>query len=113
MDLKSTEICIKVFKELFEEEFSEALNLMEVSAPLFLLEGTGLNDNLNGVERFIAFEVLDIEHSNIQMVQSLAKWKRKALHIYNFMIGEGLCTNMKAIRRDEVLDNLHSIYVDQ
>ncbi|MEK3800558.1 aspartate--ammonia ligase [Peribacillus sp. FSL H8-0477] len=113
LDVKHTEICIKVIKELFEEEFSEALNLMEVSAPLLLLEGTGLNDNLNGVERFITFDALDIEPSHIQLVQSLAKWKRMALHTYNFMIGEGLYTNMKAIRRDEVLDNLHSIYVDQ
>ncbi len=84
-----------------------------VTAPLLVSEGRGINDNLNGIERIVAFDALDMKNSQIEIVQSLAKWKRIALARYGFVIGEGLYTNMNAIRRDEILDNLHSIYVDQ
>jgi aspartate--ammonia ligase len=113
LDLMYTEVAIKEVKDYFENTFAEALNLIKVSAPLLLSAGTGINDNLNGVERIVTFDALDIKNTQIEMVQSLAKWKRIALARYGFVLGEGLYTNMNAIRRDEVLDNLHSMYVDQ
>lgn len=113
LGLRETEVAIKSIKDFFEENLSKELNLTRVSAPLFLIPESGLNDNLNGVERPVAFDALDIENSTIEIVQSLAKWKRMALYRYGFMPGEGLYTDMNAIRRDEVLDNLHSMYVDQ
>jgi len=113
MDLKKTEIAIKQLKDFFERELAYKLNLIRVSAPLFVKESSGLNDNLNGVERPVAFDALDIKKEEIQIVHSLAKWKRMALHRYGFKPGEGLYTDMNAIRRDEELDNIHSMYVDQ
>lgn len=113
LSLKETEIAIKKVKDFFEENLSQALNLTRVSAPLFLEADSGVNDNLNGVERPVTFDMKAIDNSNIEIVHSLAKWKRLALHRYEFIEGEGLYTDMNAIRRDEDLDNFHSIYVDQ
>ena len=104
---------IEFIKSNFQVNLSNALNLRRVSAPLFVEENSGLNDNLNGVERPVSFDIPDVGH-NAQVVQSLAKWKRLALKRYEFNVGKGLFTDMNAIRRDEdVLDNLHSVYVDQ
>lgn len=113
LDLRRTEIAIKKLKDYFERELAYKLNLTRVSAPLFVKAATGLNDNLNGTERPVAFDALDIKDEEIQIVHSLAKWKRMALYRYGFSAGEGLYTDMNAIRRDEELDNLHSMYVDQ
>ncbi|WP_052221243.1 aspartate--ammonia ligase [Clostridium homopropionicum] len=113
LDLRRTEIAIKKLKDYFERELAYKLNLTRVSAPLFVKRSTGLNDNLNGVERPVAFDALDVRGDEIQVVHSLAKWKRMALYRYGFNPGEGLYTDMNAIRRDETLDNLHSMYVDQ
>ena len=113
LSLKETEIAIKRVKDFFEENLSKTLNLTRVSAPLFLDATSGVNDNLNGIERPVSFDMIAIDGSNLEIVQSLAKWKRLALHRYKFNIGEGIYTDMNAIRRDENLDNLHSIYVDQ
>jgi aspartate--ammonia ligase len=113
LDLKQTEIAIKTIKDQFENSLSKSLNLIRVSAPLFVKGGTGINDNLNGIERIVSFDALDIRNESIEVVQSLAKWKRMALARYGFSVGEGLYTDMNAIRRDEILDNIHSIYVDQ
>jgi aspartate--ammonia ligase len=113
LDLMQTEVAIKKIKDFFENNLSEALNLLRVSAPLVLKVGNGLNDNLNGIERTVSFEALDLKDAQIEIVQSLAKWKRTALSRYGFSCGEGIYTDMNAIRRDEVLDNLHSMYVDQ
>ncbi len=112
MTPKETQKAIKLIKVFFEQELSSRLNLTRVSAPLFVEQGTGLNDDLSGVERPVSF---DLKHNNqvVEIVQSLAKWKRKALKDYDFTLGEGLYTNMNAIRRDETLDKIHSIYVDQ
>ena len=107
-----TEVAIKFIKDVFERELARNLNLTRVSAPLFVFPESGLNDNLNGVERPVAFDVLDIGR-DVEVVHSLAKWKRMALAKYGFADGEGLYTDMNAIRRDETLDALHSIYVDQ
>ena len=103
---------IEFIKSNFQVNLSNALNLRRVSAPLFVDENSGLNDNLNGVERPVSFDIPDIG-TNAQVVQSLAKWKRLALKRYEFNVGKGLFTDMNAIRRDEEVDNLHSIYVDQ
>jgi aspartate--ammonia ligase len=113
LDLLQTEIAIKQTKDFFENSLAHALNLTRVSAPILLKSGKGLNDDLNGVERMVSFEAIDIKNANIEIVQSLAKWKRMALARYGFSLGAGLYTDMNAIRRDEVLDHLHSIYVDQ
>ncbi len=113
LDIRETEIAIKLLKDHFERELAEELNLTRVSAPLFVKPETGLNDNLNGVERPVAFDVKSIGGDTVEIVHSLAKWKRMALKRYGFGYGEGLYTDMNAIRRDEDLDNLHSIYVDQ
>jgi aspartate--ammonia ligase len=112
LNLIETEIAIKAIKDFFQKELSRELNLSRVSAPLFVLEETGLNDNLNGVERPVKFDVSHIK-KDVEIVHSLAKWKRMALHRYKFGMGEGLYTDMNAIRRDEILDHLHSVYVDQ
>ena len=103
---------IEFIKSNFQVNLSNALNLRRVSAPLFVEENSGLNDNLNGVERPVSFDIPDV-HTNAQVVQSLAKWKRLALKRYQFNVGKGLFTDMNAIRRDEEVDNLHSVYVDQ
>ena len=103
---------IEFIKSNFQVNLSNALNLRRVSAPLFVDENSGLNDNLNGVERPVSFDIPDVG-TNAQVVQSLAKWKRLALKRYEFNVGKGLFTDMNAIRRDEALDNLHSVYVDQ
>ncbi len=112
LSLIETEKAIKFIKDGFQKKLANALNLTRVSAPLFVFQNTGLNDDLNGVERKVEFSAKDL-NGNIQVVQSLAKWKRNALHNYGFSVGEGIYTDMNAIRRDEDLDNLHSIYVDQ
>ena len=103
---------IEFIKSNFQTNLSNALNLRRVSAPLFVEENSGLNDNLNGVERPVGFDIPDVGE-NGQVVHSLAKWKRLALKRYEFNVGKGLVTDMNAIRRDEELDNLHSVYVDQ
>jgi aspartate--ammonia ligase len=113
LSVRQTEEAIKKIKDYFEIELAKALNLSRVSAPLFIRPVTGMNDNLNGVERPVAFDVKGIGGETVEVVHSLAKWKRMALGKYNFQVGEGLYTDMNAIRRDEDLDNLHSIYVDQ
>lgn len=113
MSIKDTEVAIKFVKDRFESILAEELNLTRVSAPLFVKPETGLNDNLNGVERPVSFDVADNDGQSVEIVQSLAKWKRQALKRYGFKHGEGLYADMNAIRRDEVMDNLHSIYVDQ
>ena len=110
--LIETEIHIKKIKDFFEKSLAENLNLTRVSAPLFVEPNTGINDNLNGVERPVSFDLLEAK-KDVQIVHSLAKWKRYSLFRYGFKHGDGLYTDMNAIRRDEVLDNLHSIYVDQ
>ena len=109
LDAYDTQRAIAYIKSTFQEEFSSALNLKRVSAPLFVTEESGLNDNLNGFERPVAFDVPAVGTS-VQVVHSLAKWKRMALKRYGFSIGNGLYTDMNAIRRDEELDNIHSIY---
>lgn len=111
--IRETEIAIKEVKDYFERALADALNLTRVSAPLFVKPETGLNDNLNGVERPVKFGIKELEDKEVEIVHSLAKWKRKALREYGFNPGEGLYTDMTAIRRDEDTDNVHSIYVDQ
>lgn len=113
LDIKETEVAIKKLKDFFENKLAEKLNLIRVSAPLFVKPETGLNDNLNGVERPVDFTIKDINEERVEIVHSLAKWKRMALYRYGIHSGEGLYTDMNAIRRDEDMDNLHSIYVDQ
>lgn len=108
-----SQIAIKKIKDFFQKELAFQLNLTRVSAPLFVEPKTGLNDNLNGVERTVAFTIKDKDNAEAEIVQSLAKWKRMALGKYGFEPGTGLYTDMNAIRRDEDMDNLHSIYVDQ
>ena len=112
LDEYDTQRAIAYIKQTFQDEFAGALNLKRVSAPLFVTEESGLNDNLNGVERPVAFDVPAVGEA-VQVVHSLAKWKRLALKRYHFSVGNGLYTDMNAIRRDESLDNIHSIYVDQ
>ena len=112
LDAYDTQRAIAFIKETFQEEFSKALNLKRVSAPLFVTENSGLNDNLNGYERPVSFDIPAVG-KDAQVVHSLAKWKRLALKRYHFTVGNGLYTDMNAIRRDEELDNVHSIYVDQ
>ncbi len=111
--IKDTEIAIKEVKDYFERALSDALHLKRVSAPLFVTPESGLNDNLNGVERPVAFGIKEQNDRTVEIVHSLAKWKRMALGKYGFEKGEGLYTDMSAIRRDEETDNIHSIYVDQ
>ena len=114
LDVYDTQRCIEFIKERFQHNLASALNLKRVSAPLFVRADTGLNDDLNGVERPVSFDVPATGEGEYQIVHSLAKWKRWALRAYDFHVGNGLYTDMNAIRRDEpVLDNLHSVYVDQ
>ncbi len=112
LSLYSTQKAIGALKRIFEDNLAQALNLTRVSAPLIVEPHTGLNDDLNGIERPVEFDIKATE-TNAQIVHSLAKWKRMALHKYGFPVGEGLYTDMNAIRRDEDMDALHSIYVDQ
>ncbi|WMJ23212.1 aspartate--ammonia ligase [Paludicola sp. MB14-C6] len=112
LSVYDTQKAIGTVKRTFEDNLSNALNLIRVSAPLFVEPQTGLNDDLNGVERAVEFDIMETK-TNAQIVHSLAKWKRMALYQYGFPVGEGLYTDMNAVRRDEEMDNLHSIYVDQ
>ncbi len=113
LNLHDTQVAIKTVKDFFQKTLTERLNLLRVSAPLFVTPESGLNDNLNGVERPVSFDVKDMDGTTAEIVHSLAKWKRFALKQYGFSHGEGLYTDMNAIRRDEEVDNIHSIYVDQ
>lgn len=113
LGLLETEVAIKKLKDYFEQALAYELYLTRVSAPLFVKPSTGLNDNLNGVERPVQFDIADDGGENVEVIHSLAKWKRMALGRYGFGVNEGLYTDMNAIRRDEEMDNLHSIYVDQ
>ena len=113
LSLHDTQIAIKTVKDFFQGLLAERLNLLRVTAPLFVAPESGLNDNLNGVERPVSFGIKEQDEKNAEIVHSLAKWKRYALHRYGFKSGEGLYTDMNAIRRDEVTDNIHSIFVDQ
>ena len=108
-----TQRAIKKIKDYFQQELAYGLNLRRVSAPLFVAPETGLNDNLNGVESRVSFTILDMDEKTVEIVQSLAKWKRMALGKYGIKPGHGIYTDMNAIRRDEELDNIHSLYVDQ
>jgi aspartate--ammonia ligase len=113
LGVKDTEVAIKQIKDHFERQLAKQLNLTRVSAPLFVTPQSGLNDNLNGVERPVSFDIKEQNGQVAEVVHSLAKWKRYALKRYGFAYGEGLYTDMSAIRRDEETDNLHSLYVDQ
>jgi aspartate--ammonia ligase len=113
LDIKETEKAIRMIKEFFQTNLSFELNLTRVTAPLYVLAGEGINDDLNGVEKPVSFKVKDLNNSQTEIVQSLAKWKRMKLADYEFKYGEGLYTDMNAIRPDESLDNMHSLYVDQ
>ncbi|MCI8609231.1 MAG: aspartate--ammonia ligase [Firmicutes bacterium] len=113
LDLMESQRAIKKIKDYFQAELAYGLNLRRVSAPLFVAPETGLNDNLNGVERRVSFTLMDMAEKEVEVVQSLAKWKRMALGKYGIEPGHGIYTDMNALRRDEELDNLHSIYVDQ
>ena len=113
IDLMESQRAIKKIKDFFKQELAYGLQLRRVSAPLFVDPKTGLNDNLNGTERRVSFTLKDIDELEVEVVQSLAKWKRMALGKYGIEPGHGIYTDMNAIRRDEDLDNLHSVYVDQ
>ena len=113
LSIRETEVAIKEVKDYFERSLAKELKLTRVSAPLFVKPASGLNDNLNGTERPVRFGIKEQNDDEVEIVHSLAKWKRKALGDYGFKKGEGLYTDMTAIRRDEDTDNLHSIYVDQ
>ena len=113
LNLYDTQIAIKTVKDFFQNLLATRLNLYRVSAPLFVDEASGLNDNLNGIERPVNFDIKDQAGKTAEIVHSLAKWKRYALHKYGFSYDEGIYTDMNAIRRDEDTDNIHSLYVDQ
>jgi aspartate--ammonia ligase len=113
LDLKRTEKAIKLVKDTLQENLSSELKLRRVTAPLFVLKGTGINDDLNGIERKVTFPIKDLDGREAEVVNSLAKWKRMALADYGIEHGYGIYTDMNAIRPDEELDNLHSLYVDQ
>jgi aspartate--ammonia ligase len=113
LNIRDTEKAIKSIKLSFQNKLGEALNLQRVSAPIIVSARSGINDYLNGVEQPVSFQIRDMNGERGEVVQSLAKWKRKALADYDFRPGEGLYTDMNALRPDETLDNLHSIYVDQ
>ena len=113
LNLKQTEKAIKLVKDTFQENLSSELQLRRVTAPLFVIKGTGVNDDLNGVENKVSFEIKDMNSAVAEVVNSLAKWKRIALADYDIKHGFGIYTDMNAIRPDEELDNLHSLYVDQ
>ncbi len=112
LDIYETQLAIGMLRQYFQQKLCKKLNLKRVTAPLFVQPDTGLNDDLNGIERAVSFDV-KATGETVQVVHSLAKWKRMALHEYKFSVGTGLYTDMNAIRRDEDLDNFHSIYVDQ
>lgn len=113
LDTKQTEQAIKQIKDFFQENLSTELRLSRVTAPLFVLQGLGINDDLNGVERPVTFPIKDLGDAKAEVVHSLAKWKRLTLAEYHIEPGYGIYTDMNAIRADEELDNLHSLYVDQ
>ncbi len=113
LNVRETQDAIKLIRDKFQKELGLQLNLERISAPLFVEKKSGLNDDLNGIERPVSFTMTDFQDETIEVVHSLAKWKRMALKKYGFLPHEGLYTNMNAIRRDEILDNLHSAYVDQ
>lgn len=113
LDLRQTQEAIKYIRDTFQKEIGRALHLSRISAPLFVQKSSGLNDNLNGFESPVSFTINEIPGEQIEVVHSLAKWKRMALKKYGFKMHEGLYTNMNAIRKDEEVDNLHSYYVDQ
>lgn len=113
LDLKETELAIKLVKDTFQNSLSAELRLRRVTAPIVVLKGTGINDDLNGTERKVTFPIKDMNEHPAEVVNSLAKWKRMALADYDINVGYGLYTDMNAIRPDEELDNLHSLYVDQ
>ena len=113
LSLHDTQVGIKTVKDFFQNLLAEKLNLLRVTAPLFVEPESGLNDNLNGVERPVSFGIKEQNDKEAEIVHSLAKWKRFALGKYGFSVGEGLYTDMNAIRRDEDTDNIHSIFVDQ
>ena len=114
LSVRETQTAIRYIRETFQEEFGKQLNLSRLSAPMFVEKATGLNDNLNGIEKPVSFTMADMgADDTIEIVHSLAKWKRVALKRYGFNLHEGLYTNMNAIRKDEDLDNFHSAYVDQ
>ena len=113
LDLKETQIAIKSLKDYFQRDLANTLNLARISAPIIVKPETGLNDNLNGVEKAVNFRLANYEDINLEIVQSLAKWKRNALYEYDFGCYEGLYADMNAIRPHEELDNVHSVYVYQ
>ena len=113
LTVRETQSAIKYIRDTFQKELEREMNLERISAPLFVTARSGLNDDLNGIERKVSFDIKSVPGETAEVVQSLAKWKRMALMRYGFKPGEGLYTNMNAIRRDEDLDNLHSCYVDQ
>lgn len=113
LDLKQTEKAIKLIKDFYQENLSSELRLRRVTAPLFVLKGTGINDDLNGVERPVSFAVKEMNDARAEVVHSLAKWKRLMLAQYGIPLGYGIYTDMNAIRPDEELSNIHSLYVDQ
>lgn len=113
LSVRETQEAIKYIRDTFQKELGKEMHLERISAPLFVEQSSGLNDDLNGTERPVSFDLREMPDDPVVVVHSLAKWKRMALHEYGFKPGEGLYTNMNAIRRDEELDNLHSVYVDQ
>ena len=113
LDMKHTEQGIKQIKDFFQQNLSTELRLSRVTAPLFVLQGLGINDDLNGVERAVSFPIKDLGEQRAEVVHSLAKWKRLTLAEYEIEPDHGIYTDMNAIRADEELDNLHSLYVDQ
>ena len=113
LTIRETEVAIKEIKDHFERALAKSLHLTRVSAPLFVKPESGMNDNLNGIERPVSFGIKEQDEAAAEIVHSLAKWKRYALKHYDFHSGEGLYTDMSAIRRDEETDNIHSLYVDQ
>ncbi len=113
LSVKETQEAIKFIRDQFQKEFGREMNLTRISAPLFVTKKSGLNDDLSGIERPVSFDIQGLGDERIEVVQSLAKWKRDALKKYDFNMHEGLYANMNAIRRDEQLDNTHSCYVDQ
>ena len=113
LSVRETQEAIKYIRDTFQKEFGKEMNLERISAPLFVEKSSGLNDDLNGVERPVQFDIAGVPGETIEVVHSLAKWKRMALYRYDFRVGKGILTDMNAIRRDEELDNLHSCYVDQ
>ncbi len=113
LNLKETEKAIKLIKDFFESNLASELKLRRVTAPLFVQRGTGINDDLNGIERPVSFKIKDMDEAVAEVVHSLAKWKRMMLADYGIANGYGIYTDMNALRPDEELDNIHSIYVDQ